>query len=191
MGFEIPEWLRYEIIRWWERLELRRRINRNPGLVIRITIAAVLILFAITGSLMFGGRKTVAVDKSPKAWFYDLNTGKLFTAKNNLVPPIEAPSGPLLNGRPAGVRAYVFSFVPEPNESELFIGFLEKSDPNAGPAPANSEAEGSKLWGQGRLIRLVEDKEWYQANSREGRDILRRFFNSNRGPHRVYFISPD
>lgn len=41
-------------------------------------------------------------------WYYDLQAGKLFVAWLES-PPIEAPSGKLPDGKPAGVRAYVFS----------------------------------------------------------------------------------
>ena len=41
-------------------------------------------------------------------WFYDLNTGQLFPGPRGAIPPIDAPSGPLPDGTPAGVRAHVF-----------------------------------------------------------------------------------
>jgi hypothetical protein len=41
-------------------------------------------------------------------WFYDLNTQQLFAGPRGAVPPIDAPSGPLPDGTPAGVRAKVF-----------------------------------------------------------------------------------
>jgi hypothetical protein len=90
----------------------------------------VLILLTTVIGLLSSG-EAPKVKEYKKGWFYDLNTGKLFVAKSKLIPPIEAPSGPLENGKPAGVKAYVFSYKYEPNESERFIGFLETFTPES------------------------------------------------------------
>lgn len=189
MFFRIPDWLRYEIQERWERLAVREWINKNPRLIIGITCASVFVLLLVIIAQL-APEKTVKTREYKKAWFYDLNTGELFVARSEQIPPIEAPSGPLPNGEPAGVRAYVFSFSNEPNESNRFIGFLEIPDPQAKKdraAPAEPGASGAQRWGRGRLIRRVEDKQWVPANNDQGRDILREILLPNRtGQHARY-----
>jgi hypothetical protein len=191
MSLRIPDWLRYEIQQRW--LTLRRRINNaNPRFIISITAASVFVLLMIVLGLLTS-EKTVEVQDYEKAWFYDLNTGKLFTAKSDLVPPVEAPSGPRPNGTPAGVKAYVFTYVSEPNESERFIGFLEIPDPNAEKdsfAPSSSGTGGAEKWGRGRLIRRVEDKRWIPANTAKGQAIIRELFLPNEKGQRPQYCSP-
>ena len=137
MSFQLPDWLKYEVRRklerlgyWWESSACRKWINDSPGLVMGITCASVaLLLVIVVWSLL--PEKPIPVVEHEKEWFYDLNTSLLFTAEVGLTPPIDAPSGPLPNGQPAGVRAYVLAYTPEPNEAERFIAFLEI----AAPAP--------------------------------------------------------
>lgn len=114
------------------------------------------------------------IEESDKEWFYDLNTSKLFVAKRGRTPPIDSPSGPLPDGRLVGVRAYVFTYTYPPNESDRFIGFLEMPDPNA-----NQAAVDSQPWGQGKLIRRVEDDQWYAADSNEGQMIIKETLRPN------------
>ena len=73
----------------------------------------------------------------------------------------------------------MFSYASEPNEPQRFIGFLEIPDPNFNPNSADSKLSGAKRWGQGKLIRKVEDKQWVLANSKEGQAILQEFFQPN------------
>lgn len=195
MPLKLPDlqYFGYEIKEWWERLELRRKINQNPKLIIRITIASVAILLVIVVWLLWP-EKTTKVEEFEKEWFYDLNTGKLFVAKSGQEPPIEAPSGPLPDGRRAGVRAYVFSYVNEPNEAQRFIGFLETADPNVGRSTSTSAQptvdEGS-YWGRGKLIRRVEDAKWVTADSERGRYILRKVFRPNEEGEQARYCRPD
>jgi len=201
MFFTLPDWLRYEIQERWERLAVRKWINKNPRIVISITIAFVLILLVVIGLLM-PDRTATTVEGYKKGWFYDLNTGKLFVAESDAVPPVDAPSGALPSGRPAGVRAYVFSYAYEPNEANCFIGFLEipnelshpLRDPGAkkeGPEFVGLEAGGAKQWGQGRLIRRVADERWVPAESDEGRAILRELFLPNENGEVAHYFPPE
>ncbi len=127
MFYRLPDWLRYEIQHRWERtayrlreLKVRRWANDNPRIIIGITVVSVFILLVIVISLLIP-TEAAKIEDHKKSRFYDLNTGQLFVAKSDAVVPIEAPSGPLPNGKPAGVLAYVFSYVPEPNDSHRFI----------------------------------------------------------------------
>jgi len=195
MSFKFPDlqYLGYEIREWWERLAIRRWVNQNPRIIIGITTASVLILLVIVIWQAIP-EKTVKVEKVEKEWFYDLNTGKLFVAKSGQIPPIKAPSGPLPDGKPAGVRAYVFSYSYEPNEAERFIGFLETADPNAEKgvsASAEPRADSAKQWGRGRLVRKVEGAKWVPADSERGRRIVREVFHPNETGERARYCRPD
>ncbi len=193
MFFTLPDWLRYEIQERWERLAVRKWINKNPRIIISITIASVLILLVIIGLSM--PEKTITIVKEyKKGWFYDLNTGKLFVAESDVVPPIDAPSGALPSGKPAGVRAYVFSYAYEPNETNRFIGFLEIPNPvvkKEGLEFTGSGAMGAKQWGQGRLIRRVADEQWVPADSNKGQAILRELFLPNENGEVAHYCPPE
>ena len=199
MFFRVPEWkyLRYEISYRWGRLDVRKWIDQHPKIIIGIIIACVSLMLLI---IVYQIRpvKILRFAEEEKAWFYDLNTGKLFVAKSDKVPPIKAPSGPLANGQPAGVRAYVFSYEDESDESTRFIGFLEIVDPNAKKGEAGSIESGAsagvesiKQWGKGRLIRRVDDEQWVLANSKEGIAILEKVFLPNKNGAYTRYISPE
>jgi len=198
MAFRIPDWLGYEVRERWEwlgskLLDFRRWINRqNPKVIVGITAVTVLVLVIVVISLL-SGPETPEIKEYKKAWFYDLNMGKLFTAKSDLIPPIEAPSGPLPDGRPAGVKAHVFTFAAEPNESERFIGFLETTDPNAeinSSSSGGGGTDGFASWGHGKLFRRVEDKRWVSGSSKEARAILNKVFAPNENSERPRYCPP-
>ena len=127
----MPNWeyIRYDLLRRWEQAAIRRRINRNPRVVIAITAAAVFILL-VTLIWLALPDGTGQLEIVKKGWFYDLNSGQLFTTRYNARPPVKAPSGPLPGGGRAGVKAYVLTYVDEPNESQWFIAFLETTEPD-------------------------------------------------------------
>jgi hypothetical protein len=198
MAFRIPDWLSYEIGEKWEwlaskLLDVRRWINRqNPKVIVGIMAFTVILLVIVVISLL-SGPETPEIKEYKKAWFYDLNTGKLFTAKIDLIPPIDAPSGPLPDGRPAGVKAHVFTFAAEPNESERFIGFLETTDPNAEINSSSSpggRTGGFAGWGHGKLFRRVEDKKWVSGSSKEARAILNKVFAPSENAERPRYCPP-
>jgi hypothetical protein len=194
----IPDWLRYEIRENWGKLAakfgiLRRWINRqDPRIIIGITVVTVFLLVVVVINLL-SGPEAPEIKEFKKAWYYDLNTGKLFVAKSGLVLPIEAPSGPLPDGRPAGVRAHVFTFAAEPNESDRFIGFLETTDPNAAINSSGSDVGrrgGFANWGYGKLIRRVEDEKWVSGSSKEARAIFNDAFAPNENAERPRSCPP-
>src|SRR3972149_3024564 len=186
MSIEIPEWLKYDIARrrerlgvWWEELAARKWVNENPILVMAVTGVSVLLLLAVIVWLSWP-EHVPEVAEYKKEWYYDLNTGELFTAKRGLTPPIEAPSGPMPDGGPAGVRAYVLSYADEPNEAERFIAFLEVADPNSvnkvggKPGPKVTPA---MRWGRGRLLRRLDDEQWVAGDSPEGHAFFSKAFS--------------
>ncbi len=192
MVFKLPDfqYFGYEIKEWWERLAIRKWINQNPRIVVGIAMASVVILLVIVIWLSIP-EKVVVVQEYEKEWFYDLNTGKLFVARSGQIPPVEAPSGPLPDGKKAGVRACVLSYTDEPNEGERFIGFLEMADPNAQKSAAASTETAGKRWGRGMLIRRVGDKRWVPADSDWGRYIVREVFRPNEMGERARYFQPE
>jgi hypothetical protein len=131
-------------------------------LAIRLSIASFVVLAIVIVWLLWPSSEYRAAAPPTKAWFYDLNTGKLFIAKTGLTPPIAAPSGPLPDGRPAGVKAIVLSYIAEPNEAERFIGFLQTTEP-ASSKPIV-------------LVRTIEDANWIAVDTPEGRAIIQEPF---------------
>ena len=192
MDFKIlAEYFCSKVLRWWERLEVRKWINRqDPKVIIGAACVSVLILLVIIIVQLISGEDVKKIDEYKKEWFCDLNTGKLFTARSGLTTPIEAPSGPLPDGQKAGVKAYVFSYVSEPSESQRFVGFLEMADPNAEENGSVSVVSGAQLWGRGRLLRRVEDEQWYPANSEEGQEIFKGVFQANENGELPYYCLP-
>lgn len=211
MSFKLPDWLRYEIRNQWERLAAklppaRRWINQNPRIIIAITAVSVFIFLPILIwfiCTLIPEKPLEEVGLSDKAWFYDLNTGQLFVGRDDQIPPIEAPSGPLRietptgplrNGGPAGVKAYVLSYVDEPNESERFIAFLETSVPKAIMQRLESikpKTNGAKPWGYGKLIRRLKDKHWIPGDSDQGQAILEKAFRPNKTGESARYCPPE
>jgi hypothetical protein len=195
MGFMMPDfgYLKYEIKEWWERLAIREWLSRSPKLVIGVSVVFVvgLIVFGIWLTLP---KKVLEVENYEKDWYYDLRHRRLFVARKGLIPPIEAPSGPLANGEPAGVRAYVFTYSNEPNTTETFIGFLETTDPNVDKSsigPVDLKVSGAEMFAKGRLIRRVRDEKWVAANSDAGRAILKETFRQNEAGEIPHYRPPD
>ncbi len=196
----LPDWVKIEL-RWrWERLSerlglptLRGWINEYPTVVFSVAAASVMLLLAIVIWLLIPD-KPLPIVTIEKEWYYDLNTGKLFTAEKGLAPPIDTPSGPLPDGTPAGVRAYVLTYVYEPNESERFIGFLETTtSPEilAKLPKRRDSASAARKWGKGRMIRKVDDKLWIPADSRLGQQLLQEAFAPNKNGERPTYCRPE
>ena len=75
-------------------------------------------------------------------------------------------------------QAHVYSYVPEPQKADLFVGFLERPDPNGGKLA--SDTMDFDEWARGRLIRRVSDKQWVQAAGPEGQAILNELMRPNK-----------
>lgn len=194
----LPNWAGYTLQEKWEDLserlrlpEAREWINGNPQFVVSAALISGIVLLTI-GMWLLIPDKPAPVQTIEKEWFYDLNTGRLFTAEKGLTPPIEAPSGPQPDGEPAGVRAYVLAY--KPNESEPFIGFLETSAPDGVKArwptrPMRRSA--ATQWGWGKFLRRIEDEHWVPADSSQGRQIFDEAFAPNADGERPIYCRPE
>ena len=196
----LPEWLKIELREKWEWLSeqlrlpaARRWISEHPSVVFTAVAVLVLLLVIVTLPKLFPNEpppKPVAVEK---AWYYDLNTGRLFTAEAGREPPIDAPSGPSPDGKPAGVRAYVLSYKSDPNESERFIAYLETMGspdmlPKVPGKPGSSVA--AQKWTKGRMIRRVNDKFWVPADSPMGLRILQEAYARDKSGRLPIYCRP-
>jgi len=186
----LPAWLGYEVREKLSRLSAGRWINDNRRIV---TVAAFvpIVVMVVTAIVCFWPEKPRRLKPPTKEWFYDLNTGQLFTADRVLIPPINAPSGPLPTGEPAGVRACVLTYADSPNDSSRFIGFLEKVNPHPKKAGTDDRHSGARQWGHARLIRRVEDSEWVEADSPQGREILEEAFAPDPNGERPHYVRPN
>lgn len=186
----------YDIEQRWPQLaekyqRARKWLNDHPKIIIGIAAVSAFILL-VTAIALFMPEKPPKLPEYKKAWFYDLNTKKLFVARSNKIPPIDAPSGPLPNDQPAGVKAYVFSYVYHPNEAERFIGFLETTDPNAEQTTPDSPTPETfaRQWGHGKLICRPDDPQWVPGNSPQARIILREVLRPNENGERPQYCPP-
>lgn len=185
MMFRVPDWLSYEIRHkleglrdGFERFHIKDRISDHPKAAAIIALAFVVLLASVV-SWIVGRVPSRPFRESKRVWFYDLNTGELFSASGKQVGPIAVPSGPLPNGDPAGVRAHVYTYLRDPNESERFIAFLEKPDPNATVKELNPDRSNLKEWSRGRLIKRVGSDTWVAPTSPRGRQIIQQVTGPN------------
>ncbi len=196
----LPDWLKYDLQNKWERLKeqlgllgIRSWVNEHPKAVTAVAATSgVLMMMVIIIQLI--PDELPPVQEIEKEWYYDLNTGRLFAAEKGLAPPIEAPSGPLPGGAPAGVRAYVLSYSYEPNESERFIGFLETMVPRelAARRPTRASPKSAATdWARGKLVRRVEDEKWVPADSSPGQQIIDEAFAPNADGERPTYRWPE
>lgn len=195
----LPDWLKYEFRERWtelgERLrlsDLREWFSDHPSAV-KTAVGVLALLVVVVAIQRLRPDEPSGVEGPQKGWYYDLNTNKLFTAERGLTPPIQAPSGRTPDGRKAGVRAYVLSYVYDPNEAERFIGFLETTATKEmlANAPERPRDTGDVTqWARNKMIRRVEDKEWVPADSDEGRRIRAEVFAPNENGETPTYVQP-
>ncbi|HEV57381.1 MAG TPA: hypothetical protein ENN87_07770 [Phycisphaerales bacterium] len=176
MSFDANEW-KYRWCRleqWWRQWPVRQWVNQHPRLVVGMATVSTLLLLIVVVSMLIGGESAEPVT-SDQAWFYDLNTGKLFAVSASKVPPVATPSGPTPDGAPAGVRAYVVTYGSGGDRSEPTVAYLETRAPDTPPSAYHAAHQhfGAE-WGKGLLVRRVDDPEWVPADSPTGRAIIER-----------------
>jgi len=165
----------YRWAQWWQQWPARQWVNQHPRAVIGVAVGSGLLFLVVVISLVIGGGEQADPTASKRAWFYDLNTGKLFAASAAKAPPIQAPSGPTPEGEEAGVRAYVVTYGTGDDRSEPTVAYLETRAPgiDAGAYHEAHQRVGPD-WGKGLLVRRVDDAEWVAADDPAGRAIIER-----------------
>jgi hypothetical protein len=112
-------------------MSARNWINEHSGL---ITLLAIVSLVVALGITLANSRSRPRVDQ---AWYYDLNTGKLFPGSPTAIAPILAPSNATEPATAeAGVRAYVFSCGSCEDSNKTFVAYVETRTPEAKAAVA-------------------------------------------------------
>lgn len=135
-------------------------------------------------STWFGGDDNP--DHPRRVWFYDTTTGSLFVEMSDRVAPIESPAKSRESeGKPTGVRAYLFSCGSCSDEKERFIGYFETHTKAAQDAIINRppDREGvppvdiSSLVDEGTLVAKPvsgsAELVWVVMVSSEGQAIMR------------------
>lgn len=186
MAFRIPDVLRYEIQHRLESLGFgayergpRAWVNAHPILAIAVMGASLTLVIVALARVQWSSPDS-SFPLAKTAWFYDINTGKLFQGSPKKIGPIKAPSSPTADGEPAGFRAHVYSYLREPNDAELFVGFLERPDPDSESKCSALDFGQFDKWARSRLIRRPKDKGWVPATSPEGRKILDEMIRPNK-----------
>jgi len=203
--FKIPEWkyFKYQIEQKWaditaskeysskpykgdsflQRLaEFRILISTHPVLKISVSLVCALLIITTLWLTLFSGEE-VEIYETNLMWFYDINTGELFTAEKTSLPPIVTESGPLPDGQPAGVMANVLTYDPTgKDQSQQFIGYLVKLTEEgklAWTEALETDSLSKMQWETGRLIKRIEDEEWVKADNPEGMRIRRLAYKPN------------
>jgi hypothetical protein len=197
MNFEIPEWVKYEIAKRWEKLELREKINNHATTVLTVSTVSVVSLVVLVIWASLGPRKPVVMDDFKKEWYYNLSTGQLFRAKTGQLPPIATP-GQQEGSEAMGVRAYVMSYKSEPQMSDIFVAYLEKFAPESKAeiqqllkGDAEQSKQAVRLWNKSRLIKRPEDPNWLEASSSEGKLLISEFFAPDDAGRIPTYCAPD
>ena len=87
--------------------QMNARNSQRPH-VIKFVVAGICLSAAILLGITAQFRTTDRT-QTLQAYFYDMNTGRVFAENSDLYAPIVAPSGDMYQGRPAGARAYIFT----------------------------------------------------------------------------------
>ena len=147
--------------------------NRSLALGIAAGAALAGSIAYIVYGLLGSGR----IKATTQEWFYDLNTKQLFSAPASTVPPVAAPSGPLPDGSPAGVRAYVYG-CENCNKSSRFIAYLEMftAEGRAALETAHQRKPTETMLpmtpATGILVRRPDGTEWVERNTAAGYRII-------------------
>jgi hypothetical protein len=139
--------------------------------VIKLTVAAAALTVAIVLFVQFlrgdGG-------VTEKTFFYDLSEKKLFAGPRNAVPPIRG----LNDATEDAVRAVVISTNANPADKKSWkIAYLEKYTPELKRQIEEAKRAGtSPEMGRGaaqahRLVRRLEQTEWFPMTTPEGEQI--------------------
>jgi hypothetical protein len=167
---------------------MNARQTHLKRILIAVSITGALVLCVVFISSVYRGNPHVGV--TGEAYFYDLRGGTVFVAPASSVPPIQAPSGNGPDGKPAGVRAYIYSCdedyadfrgmtADQVEQSGAFIGYLEKRTDYFKEYMANTErdstavdpAVAARMVKQPILIQKLGDQRWVPDISPRGQKI--------------------
>lgn len=140
--------------------QLREAIHRNPAVV----IVAVVILIA---SLWWHVLEPITGNGARRAFYFDLETSRLFTQRTGLLAPIKAPSGG------DGVLAIVMSCGSCDDASQRYIGWIEKYSDAFKQNEAAQRHRDPDLMRRHWFIRTLQSDEWVLAAGAQAQVIRR------------------
>ncbi|MCX5661193.1 MAG: hypothetical protein NTW19_16020 [Planctomycetota bacterium] len=137
----------------------------------QVGIAAGVVLLVC--AVIFVGHVSAPRPTASYLWYFDLNTGKLVIAADQ-IPPIKVPSGDI-DGQPAGVRAHLFSCGACSDGTQRFIGYLASYPPEIQKVLANPygyHGVGDNPQRGHFIVREAKGTKWFAADSDEGEKII-------------------
>jgi hypothetical protein len=149
--------------------------------IVKLVAAVVLLVLAIAIAVYsLSGR----AEGGTGAYYYDLNTKKVFVGPAVAFAPIETSSG-LHDGQPAGVRIFIFSCKPcrslagmtldEVRAKGAFPVWLEKYDPESRELLASGDSRPEVMM-EGLLMSAADNVKWISPAGKEAtklRDSVR------------------
>jgi hypothetical protein len=155
---------------------MKKKRSNNSTLKLAITLVLVVaaLSFAVYSLI---GRDT----QRTGAYYFDLNTGKVFVGPAKATAPIETPSG-MFQGEPAGVRIYIFACKPCRSLDGLTLEqvraagasplWLEKYSPEAKKELEAGSAD-PEIMMEGLLTMAPppEGTKWLKPGSRDARAL--------------------
>ena len=149
--------------------------SQSSNLRRNITIVACILAIGSAGYFIVRGLIPRA-QVIPGAYFFDLNTKKIFVVPANTRPPVSTPSG-LFENEPAGVRLYLFSCTPCPrfdgktlDEAKALgatVGWIERYTAEAKQLLESGDRKSETLF-EGLQMRAPSGDRWLSPSSREG-----------------------
>lgn len=168
-------------------------INEHHHIPMILCGVSIFVMVVVLTIWMAPDKTQPVVKEDTKAWYYDLNTAKLFAGEKGLIPPVKAPSGPLADGTDAGVIAHVITYVDDPTETDLVVVYLETLTVDARLQMEESVATGKssgKPWHYGRSVKRPKDSKWHPANSDEARKIIHEVSQTNAAGQSPWYSFP-
>ncbi len=148
-------------------MNIRGWMDENQNLV--AVIAVVVIILALIFSFYNCSGSSTGPGGSGMVYYYDITADEIFTAKAELIPPIQSP-----NDNEA-VRVHFYT-CGSCKESERFVGYYEKYTPEV--KKKLEEAQGNEEHemyyeqeSQGLLISL-DAKKWYPMYAQQAEQAL-------------------
>lgn len=149
-------------------------MRRPSSAGLSVVVAAILCVLAVSAAVASAFWVFREPAYSPgKAWFYDLNTNELFAAPGDAIPPIEAPSGNLPNGTPAGVQAVVLEGNGEKKIAYLFT-YPAEAKAQLEELKNGEFNEAASMVPPIRWVRAAEGGEWVSETSEKGGMIMNK-----------------
>ncbi len=166
-------------------MSFRDVLNKNPAAV---TVGVVVVLALALGLIIMQSRSRVGAGPTD-AYYYDMNTGKIFLGPSVELAPIETDSGSY-KGEPAGVKASIFTCggcanfdgmtADQLEAHDAWIGWLEQYTPQAKQQFTEfGHTTTTLMMKTGVVVKRVDDEHWVAYNSPPAMALIEE---SNRCP---------